>query len=62
MAKAVNYHEEYRTMNRLTSKLVHMSAFSIMEDHDKGELAFIRILLCNSGVRYIAQTYNDISE
>jgi uncharacterized protein DUF5677 len=62
MAKAVNYHEEYRTMNRLTSKLVHMSAFSIMEDPDEGELAFLRMLLCSSGVRYIAQTYQDIGE
>jgi hypothetical protein len=62
MAKAVNYYEEHRTMNRLTSKLVHMSAFSVMGDYDQGELVTLRSLLCNSGVRYVAQTYNDIRE
>ena len=62
ISKEVNYYEEYRTMNRLTSKLVHMSAFSIMGDYDQGELVMLRSLMCNSGVRYVAQTYNDIRE
>jgi hypothetical protein len=62
ISKEVNYYEEYRTMNRLTSKLVHMSALSVMEDYDQGEMVMLRSLMCNSGVRYVAQTYNDIRE
>jgi hypothetical protein len=61
MAKDGAYEEEYKQMNRVTSKLVHPTGFSIMTDFDKDELEFLRPGLHDNGFRYVLQIYNAIT-
>jgi hypothetical protein len=62
MAKDGAHREEYKHMNRVTSKLVHPTGFSIMTDFDKDELEFLRPGLHDNGFRYVLQIYNAIND
>jgi len=44
--------DDYRYMNKLCSKLVHPTAWSVLAMNDEGELAQIKVILFNQGVRY----------
>ncbi len=44
--------DDYRYMNRLCSKLVHPTAWSVLAMNDEGELGQLRLILFNQGVRY----------
>lgn len=60
MAAAVNRSEEYRHMNKVTSKLVHPTAFSVLTAFDEGEQVNLKPILFNSGVRFGVQAFTDI--
>jgi hypothetical protein len=60
MAKDGAYAEEHRHMNRVTSKLVHPTGFSIMTDFDKDELEFLRPELHDNSFYYVLQIYDAI--
>jgi hypothetical protein len=62
MAAAVNFSEEYQRMNKVTSKLVHPTAFSVLGKFDEGELGNLRPIFFNAGVRYGVEAFNDIRE
>jgi hypothetical protein len=44
--------DDYRYMNRLCSKLVHPTAWSVLAMNDEGELGQLKLILFNQGVRY----------
>lgn len=52
MASDVGFSEEHRHMNKVASKLVHPTAFSVLGTFDQGELGRLRPILFNCGVRY----------
>jgi hypothetical protein len=61
MTKDGAYVEERKHMNRVTSKLVHPTGFSIMTDFDKDELGFLKPELHDNGFYYVLQIYNAIT-
>ncbi len=62
MAAAVNFREEYLRMNKVTSKLVHPTAFSVLVKSDEGELGNLKPIFFNAGIRYGLEAFNDIRE
>ena len=62
MAAAVNFSEEYQHMNKVTSKLVHQTAFSVLTPFDQGEPGDLRRILFNAGVRFGVEAFNDIQQ
>ena len=53
---------EYQYMNKVTSKLVHPTAFSVLGKSDESELGNLKLILFNSGVRYGLEAFNEIRE
>jgi hypothetical protein len=62
MAVTVGFGEEYQRMNKVTSKLVHPTAFSVLANSDEGELGNLKPIFFNAGVRYALEAYNEIRE
>lgn len=62
MAASVNFSEEYQHMNKVTSKLVHPTAFSVLTTFDQGELGYLRPILADAGVRYGVEAFADIRQ
>ena len=62
MASAVNFSEEYRHLNKVTSKLVHPTAFSVLGAFDEGELGQLKPILFNSGVRFGLEAFAEIQQ
>jgi hypothetical protein len=54
--------EEYQRMNKVASKLVHPTAFSILVERDEGELGNLKSIFFNAGVRYALEPYNEIRQ
>ena len=52
IATEIGVIDDYRYMNRLCSKLVHPTAWSILAMNDEGELGQLKVILFNQGVRY----------
>jgi hypothetical protein len=64
LADAVGMTDDYVHTNTLCSKLVHPTAWSVIniDDEGEGEYAAIRPLLFHSGVRYGIEAYSTIRE
>jgi hypothetical protein len=62
MALDVGLKEEYRHTNKITSKLVHPTTFSILTFQDKEELARLKPILFNSALRFFLEIYNEMKE
>jgi uncharacterized protein DUF5677 len=60
LAEAVGMTVDYRHTNRLCSKLVHPTAWSVLSMNEDGEYAAFRPLLFNAGVRYGVDGFNTI--
>jgi len=60
MAAAVDFSDEYQHMNKVTSKLVHPTAFSVLNPFDKGEPGHLKPVLFNNGVRFGVEAFADI--
>ncbi len=60
LAKVVGMQEEYRHMNKVTSKLVHPTAFSVLAFADEGELQHLRPIMFHTGYRYALDVYEQI--
>ena len=62
MASDVNSREDYEHMNKVASKLIHPTAFSVLGAFDEGELAELKPILFNSGLRFGVQAFNEIKQ
>jgi hypothetical protein len=62
LAEEVRMTADYRHTNRLCSKLVHPTAWSVLSMNDEGEYAAFRPMLFNTGVRYGLDGFNTIRE
>lgn len=62
MAVAVDFSDEYRHMNKVTSKLVHPTAYSVLAHSDQGELENLKPIFFHAGVRYGLEAFNYIRE
>jgi len=62
MAAVVNFSQEYQHMNKVTSKLVHPTAYSVLAHSDAGELGQLKPIFFNAGVRYGLEVFNEIRE
>lgn len=62
MAVKVGFGEEYQRMNKVTSKLVHPTAFSVLGKSDEGELGNLKPIFFNSGIRSALEAFNDMKE
>jgi hypothetical protein len=62
MAVAVGFSAEYLHMNKVTSKLVHQTAFSVLTPFDQGELGNLKPLFFNAGIRYGIEAFDRIRE
>jgi hypothetical protein len=62
MAAAVNLGEEYRHMNKVASKLVHPTAFSVLTPFDQNELGHLKPILFNTGVRFGIEAFDHIRQ
>lgn len=62
MASDVKFSEEYRYLNKVASKLVHPTAFSVLGAIDEGELRQLRPILFNSGVRFAVEAFTEIRQ
>lgn len=62
MAAAVKFTEEYQHMNKVASKLVHPTAFSVLTPFDQGELGHLKPVFFNNGVRFGVEAFADIQE
>lgn len=60
MAAAVNFSEEYKHINKVASKLVHPTAFSVLGSFDEGELGQLKPILFNNGVRFLVEAFADV--
>jgi len=60
LANKAGMQDEYRHMNKVTSKLVHPTAFSVLAFADEGELKYLRPILFNAGNRYALEVYEKI--
>jgi hypothetical protein len=60
MAAAVNFGEEYKHMNKVASKLVHATAFSVLAPFDEGEPGHLKPILFNNGVRFWVEAFTNI--
>jgi hypothetical protein len=60
LAQKVGMDKEYRHMNKVTSKLVHPTAFSVLAFADEGELQYLRPIMFNAGNRYALEVYEAI--
>jgi hypothetical protein len=60
MAAAVNFSEDYKHINKVASKLVHPTAFSVLGSFDEGELGQLKPILLNNGVRFMVEAVADI--
>ncbi len=47
-------------MNKVTSKLVHPTAFSVLGKSDEGELGQLKPIFFNAGVWYALGAFNEI--
>jgi Family of unknown function (DUF5677) len=61
-AAVVNFSEEYQYMNKVASKLVHPTAFSVLTPFDEGELGHLKPILFNAGVRFGVEAFTDIRQ
>lgn len=62
MAAAANLSEEYQHTNKVTSKLVHPTAFSVLTPFDQGELGHLKPIFFNAGVRFGVDAFTDIRQ
>jgi hypothetical protein len=60
IAEAVNFTEEYTHVNRVTSKLVHSTGFSVMVLPDQDRLDMLKFVLFESAVRFGVEAGFDI--
>ena len=60
LAKQVGMQNEYRHMNKVTSKLVHPTAFSVLAFAEDGELKYLRPIIFEAGNRYALEVYEKI--
>jgi hypothetical protein len=60
VAAAVNFTEEYLHVNRVTSKLVHPTGFSVMVLPDQDRLDMLKFVLFESAVRFGVEAGFDI--
>jgi hypothetical protein len=54
--------DEYVCMNKVCSKLVHPTAWSVLAMSDEGELGLLREILFNTGTRYGLQIGEKVKE
>jgi len=62
MAKEVGLLDEYLDINRIYSKLVHRTAFSVLAFSNTGELAYIAPFMFNVGSTYGLQVWEMLEE
>ena len=62
LADEVGMTDEYVDMNKVCSKLVHPTAWSVLAMTDEGELGLLRPILFNTGVRYGLQIQEKIKD
>jgi hypothetical protein len=62
MAEVVNFAEEYRRMNKATSKLVHPTAFSVLATGQSSLSDEHRQIFFLGAVRYGVEVYHDIKK
>ena len=52
LAKGVKLAEEYGHLNKVTSKLIHPTAWSVVSMRDEGELSMLKPIFFHAGVRH----------
>lgn len=52
LAKGLKLAEEYAHLNKVTSKLIHPTAWSVLSMRDEGELSMLRPICFHAGVRH----------
>lgn len=57
MAALASLSDEYRDMNRICSKLVHRTAFSVLAFREVGELQYVAPLMFHTGSRYALEVW-----
>jgi hypothetical protein len=62
LAEEVGMTPDYRNTNRLCSKLVHPTAWSVLSMNEEGEYAAFHPMLFNTGARYGLDGFNTIRE
>src|SRR5260370_34823424 len=63
LAEAVGMNADFNQTTKLCSKLVHVTAWSILSmDDQEGENAAFRVILFQSGSRYGLDAFNTIRE
>ncbi len=62
LAKAVGMKEDYACMNRVCSKLVHPTAWSVLTMNNEGEFGRFRQIFFQSGATYGIQVYDAIEK
>jgi hypothetical protein len=63
LAKEVGMEQEFRSMNRVSSKLVHPTAWSTLaENAGRNSYPEARDLLFGTGIAYISQIYMDVKD
>jgi hypothetical protein len=60
MAKAVDMTDKWSAMNKLTSKLVHPTAFSILAFENVGDMGLLAQTFVHSGLQYAGQVVEDV--
>jgi hypothetical protein len=60
IAGQVGMSEEYSYMNKVTSKLVHPTAWSVLAMNDEGEFAFFKNIFFFASVRYVSETHEAV--
>jgi hypothetical protein len=52
LAKGLKLEEEYAHLNKVTSKLIHPTAWSVLSMRDEGELSMLKPIFFRAGVRH----------
>jgi hypothetical protein len=52
LAKGLKLAEEYAHLNKVTSKLIHPTAWSVFSMRDEGELSMLKPIFFHAGVRH----------
>lgn len=60
LAGSVGMSKEYSYMNKVTSKLVHPTAWSVLAMNDEGEFAFFKSIFFFAGGRYLSEIHEAI--
>jgi hypothetical protein len=62
LATGVKLGEEYQHLNKVTSKLIHPTAWSVLSMRDEGELLMLKPIFFHSGVRHGIEVAHQIRQ